>query len=102
MPFAKKDSSKKFYTGVNQLKNSWRKVIDHIDSTPAQIILANMKLEYLCAETPEEKKLKKLELVAYAGTRLGYKVEFKTGEPNELDDTVEDMLKFVQKDVSNV
>jgi|SRR5208282_1262204 len=99
MPFQKKEGTKKFYTGLNQLKNNWRKVVDHIDSTPAQITFANMQLDYLCAETPSEQNLKKLALVAQYGARLGYRVELKTGEPTELDNIVEDMLKFVRKDV---
>ena len=73
MPFRKKDESEKFYTGLSFLKHSWIRIIEHVDSTPAQITYALRRLEYLCAETKYEKKMKALSLLAEDATKIGFK-----------------------------
>jgi len=79
MPFAKRDSTKKFYTGLNLLKSYWKSVLDNVNSNSYQLSEAANNLMYLCAETEEEKKFRKLALIAFYGNKLGYKV------PNSVD-----------------
>jgi|ERR1035438_8286139 hypothetical protein len=101
MPYEKAEGTKKGYTGLNLLKNGWRRILDHVDSTPAQMTFATVQLEYLCAETQDEKNLKKLALVSQYGARLGYRMPLDTklplNEPDLLDGMVSDMLKLASK-----
>jgi hypothetical protein len=74
MPFEKKDSTKKFFTGLNRLKGYWTEQIQDINTTPAQRSEAIKNLMYLSAETDVDKNLARLALLAHYGPRLGFKV----------------------------
>jgi hypothetical protein len=101
MPFEKDEKTRRGFTGVNLLKNGWRRVIDHVDSTPAQMTFAIANLEYLCAETIEEKSTKKLALISLYGARIGYRIpsdiKLSTNELEPMDAMVGDMLKLASK-----
>jgi len=95
MPFAKSDDTPKFYTGINMLKSYWKSIIENINSTPYHQTEAVNNLMYLCAETEEEKELRKLALIAFYGKRLGYKPSTQVGEPSEpdpIDAKVQDLM----------
>lgn len=70
MPFKKSEDTPKFYTGYNLLKNYWKTVIEHINSSPAQIALGVTWMMFLCAETEETRNIGKLALVAHYGRQL--------------------------------
>lgn len=95
MPFTKKDSSKKFYTGINLLKSYWKSILENINSTPYHQTEAANNLMYLCAETEDEKELRKLALIAFYGKRVGYKPGTQIGdteEPDPIDEKIENLM----------
>ena len=96
MPFVKTESDKKFYTGTNLLKKYWKNILQNINSTSLQQTEAANNLMYLCAETPEERAFRKLALIAFYGSRLGYKVpsniDMSGKEEDPLDKMVGEML----------
>jgi hypothetical protein len=73
MPF-KKEKGKEFYQGINLLKSDCKKVIEHIDSTPAQILDATEKLMFLSAETMVDRNLHRLERLIKCMSKVGYRV----------------------------
>lgn len=97
MPFAKSDESKKFYTGINLLKSYWKSIIENINSTPYHQTEAANNLMYLCAETPDERELRKLALIAFYGKRLGYKPGTNVGETDEPDPIDQKVLDLMSK-----
>lgn len=93
MPFAKSATAKKSYTGLNLLKSYWKAIIDNVNSTPYHQTEAVNNLMYLCAETEEERDLRKLALLAFYGKRLGYKQSAPTDEvPDPLDAKVAELM----------
>ncbi len=95
MPFAKSDESKKFYTGINMLKSYWKAILENINSTPREQTEAANNLMYLCAETEDERELRKLALIAFYGKRLGYKPSTQVGdsdEPDPIDEKVAGLM----------
>lgn len=73
MPFKKKEG-KEFYQGINLLKSDCKKVIEHIDSTPAQILEATDKLMFLSAEIMVDRNLHRLERLIRCMSKIGYRV----------------------------
>lgn len=97
MPFAKKEG-KEFYQGINLLKSYCKKVIEHIDSTPAQILDATDKLMFLSAETQIDKNLHRLERLIKCMSKVGYKVsDSDLGDTGEvgINTMAENMLKLL-------
>jgi hypothetical protein len=97
MPFAKSADARKFYTGINMLKSYWKSIIDNINSTPYHQTEAVNNLMYLCAETEEERELRKLALIAFYGKRLGYKPGTQVGETSEPDPIDEKIQSLMDK-----
>lgn len=83
MPFAKDEDAPKSFTGLNLLKSYYKRILEHINSTPAQMLSAARWLTYLCAETPIDKKIARLELITNNASKIGYKL---SPEVNAMDD----------------
>lgn len=96
MPFEKAES-KKFYSGINFLKSYWKSILDNINSTPFHQIEAANNLMYLCAETGDERELRKLALIAFYGKRLGYKPGTQVGDSEEPDPLDVKVLALMDK-----
>lgn len=86
MPF-KKEAGKEFFQGVNHLKNYYKKIIENINSTPAQQLKAIAWLTYLCAETDEAKKIALLSL--YTMCRKELQMKFT---PADIDEQGRDII----------
>ncbi len=97
MPFAKKEG-KEFYQGINLLKSYCKKVIEHLNSTPAQILDATEKLMFLSAETPVDKNLHRLERLIKCMSKVGYRVsddDLSSAGEDGINSMADNMLKLL-------
>jgi hypothetical protein len=106
MAFAKK--SPKFYTGKSRLQYYCKKVVENINSTPAQQLEALRWLLYLAADTELEQQISRLNILTFNGGRIGYKVpahvNIADGEQDGIKEMVKDMLdtfKGVKSELSS-
>jgi hypothetical protein len=74
MPFPRNENKVRTYTALSYLKSCYKKVIQNVNSTPAQILEATNKLEYLCADSPEERKVQQLKMIAQYGAKVGLRI----------------------------
>lgn len=96
MPY-KKQAGKEFFSGANFLKKYWKQVLNHIDSTPKDMIRAIKWLSYLSAETEIDKKLTRLELIIDNAARIGYKIpeNVNLGDDKEAGEELDKMLALL-------
>jgi hypothetical protein len=76
-----------------------------VDSTPSQLIEAAKEYEYLCADSPEERKIQQLKMITGCGAKVGIRVNSTLEAAGETDELLDNMLSVLgakKKEDANV
>jgi len=106
MPFAKKEGKEKFYTGLAFRIHEYRQLFNDVRASIEAREDAKRHIDFLTAETKEEREFCRFKIVAAYLDKLKYRPrnEQATGlnglssdDKSAFDNTVKSMLEYVTK-----